>query len=256
MGVHRYLEGHSTVDSDLLARETVIHLYSDSNKVASLLGTPFDLTALYIGHALAEGYGSYPNSQITQEKTDSGSVILHIDQTLTPGGSAEKIVTSSCGACNSDGLDELSDGLPSFNGSHEPFLHDLVYDQLIQMKKNQTGFRETGGMHAAALWSPDSGLKHLSEDIGRHNAVDKAIGKSLLAHDSFESQLLLLSGRCGWDIVAKSARAGIGTIVCIGACSTLAADTARLLGMRIFSFMKPQSNVGIGLYSHVENNNP
>ena len=198
----------------------------------------------------------YANSQITQEATDSGSVLLHIDQILTPGNSAEKIVTSSCGACNSDGLDELSDGLPSFNGQHELFLHDTVFDQLILMKKNQTGFRETGGMHAAALWSPDSGLKHLSEDIGRHNAVDKAIGKALLADESFNSQLLLLSGRCGWDIVAKSARAGIGTIVCIGACSTLAADTARLLGMRIFSFMKPQSNVGIGLKSHVADNNP
>ena len=256
MGVHRYLEGQSTVDSDLLARETVIHLYSDSKKIASLLGTPCDLSALFIGHALAEGYGLYPNSKITQETTDTGSVILRIDQTLTPGKSAEKIVTSSCGACNSDGLDELSEGLPSFNGTHEYFLHDSVYDQLVLMKKNQTGFRDTGGMHAAALWSSDTGLKHLSEDIGRHNAVDKSIGKALLADESFDSQLLLLSGRCGWDIVAKSARAGIGTIVCIGACSTLAADTARLLGMRIFSFMKPQSNVGIGLKSHVENNNP
>ncbi len=102
-------------------------------------------------------------------------------------------------------------------------------------------------MHAAALWNPNIGLRHLSEDIGRHNAVDKAIGSGLISGVSFEEEFLLLSGRCGWDLVAKAARSGIGTMVCIGACSTLAADTARSLGMRIYSFMKRESSVAIGL---------
>ena len=256
IGVHRYIDGLSKVDSDLLACETLIHLYSDSKKIASLLGTPCDLSALFIGHALAEGYGSFANAQITEEVTESGSINLSIDQTITPGDSAERIVTSSCGACNGDGLDELTEGLPSFNGTHGRFSHEFIHEQLVQMKTNQSGFNETGGMHAAALWSPSSNTQYLSEDIGRHNAVDKAIGKALVDGESFDSQFLLLSGRCGWDIVAKAARAGIGTIVSIGACSTLAAETARLLGMRIFSFMKSHSNVGIGLHSHIENNNP
>jgi FdhD protein len=114
------------------------------------------------------------------------------------------------------------------------------------MKELQLGFIETGGMHAAALWNHQHGLRHLSEDIGRHNAVDKTIGMGLMAGVSFGEELLLLSGRCGWDLVAKAARSGIGTIVCIGACSTLAADTARSLGMRIYSFMKRESSVAIG----------
>ena len=255
VGVHRYSDGATTVDSDLLASETLIHLYSDSKKIASLLGTPFDLNELFIGHALAEGYGVYSDAVISHEVSDSGSINLSINQKLTPKHSVERIVTSSCGACNSDGLDELTDNLPSFNGTHIPFSHDMIHQQLVEMKHNQIGFSQTGGMHAAALWSPDAMLKHLSEDIGRHNAVDKTIGKALLANDSFSTQYLFLSGRCGWDIVAKAARAGIGTIVCIGACSTLAADTARLLGMRIFSFMKSKSNVGIGLHMHSANNN-
>ena len=256
IGIHRYIDGRSKVDSDLLACETLIHLYSDSKKIASLLGTPCDLSALFIGHALAEGYGSFATAQITQEVSLSGSINLSIDQTLTPGNSADKIVTSSCGACNRDGLDELAEGLPSFNGTHERFAHDFIHEQLVQMKSKQTGFNETDGMHAEELWSPASNVQYLSEDIGRHNAVDKAIGKALIEGEAFDSQFLLLSGRCGWDIVAKAARAGIGTIVSIGACSSLAADTARLLGMRIFSFMKSQSNVGIGLHNHSENNNP
>ncbi len=255
VGVHRYSEGKTAVDSDSLASETLIHLYSNSDKIASLLGTPTDLDALFIGHALAEGYGEYSNAEISQKVSDTGSINLYINQKLTPKHSVDRIVTSSCGACNSDGLDELSDNLAPFSGTHGYFSHDLIHQQLVLMKQNQSGFSQTGGMHAAALWSPSAMLKHLSEDIGRHNAVDKSIGKALIEGDSFVEQYLLLSGRCGWDIVAKAARAGIGTIVCIGACSTLAADTARLLGMRIFSFMKPNSNVGIGLHMHHANNN-
>lgn len=255
VGVHRYNDGKITVDSDSLACETLIHLYSNSEKIASLLGTPCDLNELFIGHALAEGYGLFSDAIISHDVSDSGSINLYMSETLSPKNSAERIVTSSCGACNSDGLEELTEGLPTFNGKHEPFSHNLIQGQLIEMKKNQTGFSETGGMHAAALWSPDTMLKHLAEDIGRHNAVDKSIGMAIRANDSFETQYLLLSGRCGWDIVAKAARAGIGTIVCIGACSTLAAETARLLGIRIFSFMKSNSNVGIGLHTHGGNNN-
>tara|TARA_Y100000766_G_scaffold206083_1_gene177881 strand:- start:8757 stop:9545 length:789 start_codon:yes stop_codon:yes gene_type:complete len=256
IGVHRFFEGISTVDTDLLACETLLHLYSNSIKIASLLGTPTDLNELFIGHALAEGYGSYPNAQISHERMETGSIHLHMDLKLTPLHSADRIITSSCGACNNDGLDEISAHLPSFSSIHSPFIHDTVHHQLTVMKSLQSGFLDTGGMHAAALWCPDSGLQHLAEDVGRHNAVDKSIGKALLANDSLDTKYLFLSGRCGWDIVAKAARAGIGTIVCIGACSTLAAETARYLGMRIFSFMKPQSNVGIGLLTPVTNNNP
>ena len=115
------------------------------------------------------------------------------------------------------------------------------------MKTHQDGFRETGGMHAAALWSESTGLHCVAEDIGRHNAVDKSIGLALIQNINLSQQFLLLSGRCGWDLVAKASRSGIGTIFCIGACSTLAADTARHLGMRIFSFMKTDSSVGIGV---------
>lgn len=256
VGVHRYFKGKSTVDTDALACETLLHLYSNSVKIASLLGTPCDYSELFIGHALAEGYGFYPDAHISHERTETGSILLKMDEKLTPLSSADRIVTSSCGACNNDGLDEISANLPLFAGTHTTYSHEVIYQQLSLMKSLQEGFNQTGGMHAAALWSADSGLQHIAEDIGRHNAVDKSIGKAILAHDSLDAQYLLLSGRCGWDIVAKAARAGIGTIVCIGACSTLAAETARRLGMRIFSFMKSQSNVGIGHLNPLENNNP
>ena len=246
IGIHRYSEGRTHIAEDHLASETLIHLYSGEHKIASLLGTPTDLTELFLGHACSEGYGVLADAEIVTEQSASGSIDVHINQTLTPHVSNQRVITSSCGACNADGLDELIGGLPIFADAHLPIHHEVLYAALGSMKELQLGFIETGGMHAAALWNHQHGLRHLSEDIGRHNAVDKTIGMGLMAGVSFGEELLLLSGRCGWDLVAKAARSGIGTIVCIGACSTLAADTARSLGMRIYSFMKRESSVAIG----------
>jgi FdhD protein len=250
IGIHRYSAGRSQLAEDQLASETLIHLHSDKNKIASLLGTPTDLKELFLGHACSEGYGCFPDAKIEAEQAMSGSVTVTIDQSMSPPDSIRGVITSSCGACNADGLEELMEGLPIYSHSHFAIQHHILYQALESMKTLQIGFTETGGMHAAALWNHQLGLRHLREDIGRHNAVDKTIGSGLIEGVTFDEELLFLSGRCGWDIVAKAARSGIGTIVCIGACSTLAADTARSLGMRIYSFMKRESSVAIGLVSH------
>jgi FdhD protein len=251
IGIHRYSDGRSHIAEDQLASETLIHLYSGEHKIASLLGTPTDLSELFLGHAYSEGYGVFVDAVIDCEQSRSGSINMRINQSLTPHVSNQRVITSSCGACNADGLDELMKGLPIYSHAHKPIQHEVLYGALESMRALQIGFIETGGMHAAALWNPHLGLRHLSEDIGRHNAVDKSIGKGLISGVTFGEESLLLSGRCGWDLVAKAARSGIGTIVCIGACSTLAADTARSLGMRIFSFMKRESGVAIGLVPRV-----
>lgn len=250
IGIHRYSAGSSHLAEDHLASETLIHLHSDEKKIASLLGTPTDLKELFLGHACSEGYGCFPDAAIVAEQSQSGSVNVSMNQLISSPNSNRRVITSSCGACNADGLEELMTGLPMYSGSHPQTQHTILYQALESMKSLQIGFAETGGMHAAALWNHQLGLRHLKEDIGRHNAVDKTIGSGLIDDVSFDEELLFLSGRCGWDIVAKAARSGIGTIVCIGACSTLAADTARSLGMRIYSFMKRESSVAIGLVSH------
>lgn len=249
VGIHRYSAGRSRLAEDQLASETLIHLHSNETKIASLLGTPVDLKELFLGHAYSEGYGLFPEAEVVIEQTLSGAVNVSINQSISSPDSNQRVITSSCGACNADGLEELMDGLPVYSHTHLPIQHDILFAALESMKTLQIGFVETGGMHAAALWNHKHGLRHLREDIGRHNAVDKTVGSGLINGVSFDEELLFLSGRCGWDIVAKAARSGIGTIVCIGACSTLAADTARSLGMRIYSFMKRESSVAIGLVS-------
>jgi formate dehydrogenase accessory protein FdhD len=162
IGIHRYSDGRSHIAEDQLASETLIHLYSGVNKIASLLGTPTDLPELFLGHAYSEGYGLFVDAVIDCEQSRSGSINMRINQPLTPHVSNQRVITSSCGACNADGLDELMKGLPIYSHAHKPIQHEVLYGALESMRALQIGFIETGGMHAAALWNPHLGLRHLS----------------------------------------------------------------------------------------------
>ena len=130
----------------------------------------------------------------------------------------ERIISSSCGACDTDGLEELIHDLPILEPDTSVVDLDRIVDSLNAMKLEQKGFNSTGGMHAAGLINYEYNLLLVKEDIGRHNALDKLIGAAVSGNLEISESILLLSGRCGWDIVAKACRSGIRTIVSIGAC--------------------------------------
>jgi len=258
-GIQRLTTAKVLIQSDDLAHEALIRLQDANGTFVSLLGTPENLPFLYIGHCVTEGYGDMNRIVLTTTKSKEHGYVVHSPDPLpNPPStkSAMRYVSTSCGACDSPGLEDLINGLPAYQGEHRGINLAMLGDGFTAMKKKQVGFRTTGGMHGAGLLMSASGPTYVAEDIGRHNAVDKVVGMAL-ANELIEPQtILLLSGRCGWDIVAKSARAGIGTIACVGACSSLAAETARALGIRIFSFVKPSSCVAIGAIGASPNGKP
>ena len=243
-------ENNNNVTVDYLAVETVINLHYNDVKITSLLGSPCDVGYLILGHLIAEGYLEYDqtmsikNSVTTHSVNNGIEVYLRGDASLAIESKSSGITSTSCGACNTDGLDDLIKTLPIIN-SKINFCDSILHPGLQLMKSQQVGFSKTGGMHSAGLLSSNGLISCFAEDIGRHNAVDKVIGKSLdiAEHDA---HILLLSGRCGWDIVAKASRANIPVIASIGACSTLAADCARALGIKIYSFVRESSHTIIG----------
>ena len=248
-GIQRMsLEGNA-LEADHLAKETLLHLQDNAGTFVSLLGTPSDLEPLFFGHCINEGIGVPEAVALTITSTLEGGYYVQSKEHLVERSEASntnRIVTTSCGACDAPGLDDLIEGLPLFDGGFQHVDLQVLATGFEQMKAQQLGFTATGGMHGAALYTATDGIVHLAEDIGRHNAVDKVVGMDWMAEEPSLNPILFLSGRCGWDIVAKAARAGIGTIACVGACSTLAADTARSLHMRIFSFVKRDTCVAIG----------
>ena len=249
-GIQRLSETGRSVEADHLAKETLLRLNDADGTFVSLLGTPSHLDALFIGHCFCEGYTIEGHPSLSIDSTLAGGYDITSNQTVRMPNSEldrTRIVTSSCGACDSSGLDTLIEGLPGYRYEHDMVTLCDLNEAFRQMNEQQDGFVKTGGMHGAGLFTVGNKIQYVAEDIGRHNAVDKSVGLALLGEGILNGSILLLSGRCGWDIVAKAARAGIGTLACRGACSTLAADAARSLGMRIFSFVKSTSCVAIGI---------
>ena len=135
------------------------------------------------------------------------------------------------GACNNEGLEELINNLPIVSAKFD-FDESILHSGMEAMKSLQDGFQKTGGMHSAALLSIDGVISCFSEDIGRHNAVDKVIGKSLDSGYPATIYCYLVVVVVG--ILLQKLEANIPVIASIGACSTLAADCARLGNQIIF----------------------
>lgn len=152
-------------------------------------------------------------------------------------------VTSACGVCGKPSLEDLWVRLPAIRPLDlDPDRERLLVQKLpAAMQEGQTLFDDTGGVHAAALFEVaggQPGLLWLREDIGRHNAVDKVIGKALRAHRlPLNDAILAVSGRLGFEIVQKAAVAGIPVIAAVGAPSSLALDIAHLAGIRVYAFV-------------------
>ena len=118
-----------------------------------------------------------------------------------------------------------------------------------QMKDNQPLFKQTGGIHAASIFDQTGKILLTREDIGRHNAFDKAVGAAM--KDGIEAKIIGLSGRIGWELVAKAVRSGIEIIIAVGAISSAAESLARSTGMTLVGFATRERPVVIGDLSRI-----
>ena len=151
------------------------------------------------------------------------------------------LATAACGVCGKTSIESVfARGLPLI-AAGRPRVPASVLEALpARMRAAQRGFARSGGMHAAALFDATGRLVTLREDVGRHNAVDKVIGERLLAGAlPLRDAVLLLSGRAGFEIVQKAARAGVPIVAAVGAPSSLALRTAERSGMTLAGFVRP-----------------
>ena len=157
--------------------------------------------------------------------------------------------SSSCGICGKATLDDVEvHCAPIAPG---PEVAGAVISGLPgALRRAQRVFEQTGGLHAAGLFTADGELRSVREDVGRHNAVDKIVGERLLAGDlPLSDDVLQVSGRIGFEIVQKAGRAGIPVISAVGAPSSLAVDAAERLGMTLVGFVRDDR---FNVYTHPE----
>jgi len=146
--------------------------------------------------------------------------------------------TSSCGVCGKASLDSLRvRGLRSPPGDRPVLREDVVRTLPDALRAAQPWFAKTGGIHAAGWASAEGALQLVREDIGRHNAVDKLIGRRFLDGElPGHEAILAISGRAGFEIVQKAVAAGIPVLMSVGAPSSLAVSLAAEFGLTLIGF--------------------
>ena len=179
----------------------------------------------------------------------STSNIVRVD--LAPGVELDRVklerhfyATSSCGICGKASLDALEIAAPPKIEASSPRIDPSVIHTVPDvLRAAQPLFDKTGGLHAAALVDAVDGrileptIGDLREDVGRHNAVDKLLGRRFLdGRMPLSQSLLVLSGRASFEIGQKALAAGIPAIVAVGAPSTLAVDLAERHGVTLIGF--------------------
>ncbi|OIV40066.1 formate dehydrogenase accessory sulfurtransferase FdhD [Flavobacterium johnsoniae] len=149
--------------------------------------------------------------------------------------------TSSCGVCGKSSIQSIKT-VSSFGHLLKPSvrIEASVFYQLPQkLRMAQSDFAATGGLHASGLFDNKGELILLSEDVGRHNALDKLIGQSFINKSlPLNEHILLLSGRASFELIQKAAMAGISTIASIGAPSSLAVELALEFNITLLGFLK------------------
>jgi FdhD protein len=159
-------------------------------------------------------------------------------------------ISSSCGLCGKTSIDAIRQNFPAIGSANVRIDIETVLSLPEKLRKAQSDFTRTGGIHAAGIFDSNGELKIVREDIGRHNAVDKAIGRAFLDGSlPLNQHLLLVSGRASFEIVQKALAAGIPIVAAVSAPSTLAADFARESNQTLIGFLRPPS---FNIYSHIE----
>ena len=249
----------SAAEDDELAAEEPLEIRLNGRSVVVTMRTPGDDEELALGFLLNEGIlgGDMRIARFATIRNPLDPAMGNIVNVSVP---PEAIValprersfhaTSACGVCGQASLETVARAFPPVESGVRVSTATLLALP-ARMREAQRVFDRTGGLHAAALFTPDGGAPlALREDIGRHNAVDKVVGWAARnARLPLADTVLLVSGRAGFEVVQKAAAAGIPLVAAVGAPSSLAARLAEQSGVSLVGFLRDQS---FNLYTHPE----
>ncbi len=231
----------------------------ESTSVAVLMRTPGHDLELALGFLLTEGAIRRRSELSSQLFEPDASVDLHENQASIAiplnrpfqqtWSNRTLLATSSCGACGKANLDQLCVGAVPVR-SELVVRPETITSLPPKLRDSQPIFARSGGLHAAGLFNSGGALILAREDIGRHNAVDKIIGRCL-ADDilPLAESLLLISGRASFEIIQKAAVAGIPVVCAVSAPSSLAVLAAQHLNISLIGFLRDST---FNVYAHSE----
>ncbi|MFF2923350.1 formate dehydrogenase accessory sulfurtransferase FdhD [Streptomyces celluloflavus] len=256
--VIRIRDGAVSTRPDTLAAEEPLEIRLGGKPLAITMRTPGDDFALAAGFLVSEGVlGSadeLANIVYCAGATEDGSNTYNVvDVRLAPGVPLPDITlernvytTSSCGLCGKASLDAVRTtarwSLDTAADAMPPIEPETLAALPDRLRAAQRVFDRTGGLHAAGLFTTDGELLDLREDVGRHNAVDKIVGRALQQGLlPLSSCVLMVSGRASFELAQKAVMAGIPVLAAVSAPSALAVDLATEAGLTLVGFLRGTS---------------
>lgn len=229
---------------DVVVVEEPLRIHVRSGTRQQVLGTtmrtPGHDVDLSIGLAVGEGVIRSREDVLQvrpchRDDVDAVTIQLRPEVALPDPGQRVGTLSSACGVCGREAIEALVQSCPPLR-VRSRMDADVLLSLPQQMSDRQRVFRRTGGLHAAGVADGHGHVHTVREDVGRHNAVDKAVGASLLTESP--RGMLVVSGRAGFEILQKAAMAGIAAVVSVSAPTSLAVDLARSTGILLAGFVR------------------
>lgn len=251
--------GRASDDADAVAVEEPLEIRLQGTSFVVTMRTPGADRELAAGFLLSERVISAADDIRSlahcRDTPDVGNVL----DVMLRGSAADRmaalmetrrlvVATSACGVCGRRSIGDVMEAIPrvAAGGRVEA---DVIAELPARLRQAQHVFDQTGGLHAAGIFSFAGTLTAFAEDVGRHNAVDKAIGARLLAGDvPLSSHVLCVSGRTSFEIVQKAVMAGIPMVVAVSAPSSLSIDLAHEAQLTLVGFARGRSSFNV--YTH------
>lgn len=233
-------DGSADYTCDNVITEQPVTIMIDKVGSFTVMSTPLEIKALAVGFIFSEGMiDSIEEVIATFTKPELPNVIgVEIQDPTRISIGRNLIISSSCGMCGVRNIEKMFQNIPPCKWTLK-VTDRLLIDTMQKLRGFQHVFNLTGGAHGAAIFNSEGKIIASAEDIGRHNALDKAIGKCLLAGLSIKSCAVALSGRVSLEIVTKAARAGIELIAAVSAVSSYAVSAAEKWNITLCGFVRP-----------------
>jgi FdhD protein len=237
---------------DDLTIEEPLEIRIGDKVVATTMRTPGNDDELAAGFLVSEAIVR-AREQIADISVKENAVIVDLARDVRVQFDSAKrfgTISSSCGLCGKTSIEAIRQNFAPIRSTSWRIDIETLQSLPPKLRERQSDFARTGGIHAAGLFDLNGEAQIVREDIGRHNALDKVIGRAFLDGKlPLDRHLLLVSGRASFEIVQKALAAGIALVASVSAPSTLAMQFARENNQTLVGFLRPPS---FNIYSHVE----
>ncbi len=253
--IRKWSSGAWSDAPDAVVMEEPLQLMLNGDPLSVVMRTPGEDIELALGLMFAEGIArsleevrqvrisaesgeTVAGIQIDPSLVESNQIDIHLARSPRRKPERSMLSSSACGVCGAVMIEDLRRDLAPLPAgvAVDPGLLPGLVDRL---RSGQGVFERTGGLHAAGLFTPQGELICMREDVGRHNALDKVVGRMLLdGRLPATGTILVVSGRAGYEIVQKSITAGMPVLAAVGAPSSLAVALAREFNQTLVGFLR------------------